>query len=95
MAMKMNDDNTLKNSDFAQIGGVSLQEMNAMEIFLLQQLDYRAQVSDEDYSACLTSLEQLAQAIKYISESPEQLSRRCPSPAGEFRPQSSGSDSGE
>eukprot|EP00300_Choanocystis_sp_HF-7_P029727 c3721_g1_i1.p2 GENE.c3721_g1_i1~~c3721_g1_i1.p2 ORF type:complete len:107 (+),score=15.95 c3721_g1_i1:379-699(+) len=70
VAMKMYDDVSMNNLDFAQIGGISLAEMNAMEMFLLGQLDYRMHISDSEYATCLASLEHLNEAIIEISSSP-------------------------
>lgn len=59
VAAKMNDDAFLDNRHYADVGGISLAEMNRLELYLLQQLSFRVFVSPEQYNTCLASMESL------------------------------------
>lgn len=49
VAVKFTDDATLKNSWYAQAGGVSNRELNVLEATLLKLLGWRVHVSAEEY----------------------------------------------
>ena len=46
ISRKILEDDVYKNGDVAAVGGVSLQEMNTLEMKMLKALDYKLQVSD-------------------------------------------------
>eukprot|EP00300_Choanocystis_sp_HF-7_P040807 c7335_g1_i1.p2 GENE.c7335_g1_i1~~c7335_g1_i1.p2 ORF type:complete len:191 (+),score=33.57 c7335_g1_i1:63-575(+) len=57
VAVKMyGDDVPMTNLKFAAIGGITLKEMNALEAFLLRELDFRILVRTEEYANCAASL---------------------------------------
>jgi len=49
MALKMFDDFSYKNSYFAQISGVSVQELNFLELKFLEWIDYKLVINEEEY----------------------------------------------
>jgi hypothetical protein len=49
--VKYCDDNTCGQSHYARCGGVSLSELNALEVELFAALEYRAHVNNADYKA--------------------------------------------
>jgi len=49
VAVKFSDDVPLKNSWYAQAGGVTNRELNVLEVTLLKLLDWRVHVSAEEY----------------------------------------------
>eukprot|EP00887_Chlorella_sp_A99_P005391 scaffold1.g5391.t1 len=53
LAIKMCEDKYYTNSHYAQVAGVPLAEMNAMEIDMLQRLGYRARVDAPELVAAL------------------------------------------
>jgi len=48
LSTKMLDDEAYTNTYWAAIGGVSLQHLNALEIFTLQALDFRLSVTADE-----------------------------------------------
>mmetsp|Transcript_30285 Transcript_30285/g.96815 ORF Transcript_30285/g.96815 Transcript_30285/m.96815 type:complete len:312 (-) Transcript_30285:155-1090(-) len=52
LAVKFTDDVILSNSWYAQVGGVTTQELNALEANFLEMLSWRAHVSQEEYERC-------------------------------------------
>ena len=53
LACKFMDDRYFTNNYYAQVGGVSLQELNSLELELLCRLGYRAHVDVPELCACL------------------------------------------
>lgn len=51
LASKFQDDYYCDNAYYSMVGGVSVEELNAMEARMLQLLRYRLQVSPEDFAA--------------------------------------------
>lgn len=51
VATKFIDDSYYNNAYFAKIGGISLGEMNALEVEMLQRIDYRLHVHSEEFDA--------------------------------------------
>jgi hypothetical protein len=49
ISMKFNEDVTYRNKDFAEIGGLSTEEFNFLEVKFLTSLDYKIKVSEELY----------------------------------------------
>jgi len=56
LANKFLDDLYFSNKHWAKIGGLSLQEVNALELSVLRTLDWRMAVTREDYLAYLEEL---------------------------------------
>lgn len=59
VAAKMNDDVFLDNKHYADVGGISLTEMNRLELALLDTLNYQVFVSPDQYDTCLASMHSL------------------------------------
>jgi len=59
VAAKTQEDVFLDNRYYSEVGGVTLDEMNRLETFLLDRLQFRVFVSPEQYSVCLASLSSL------------------------------------
>eukprot|EP00300_Choanocystis_sp_HF-7_P036436 c52282_g1_i1.p1 GENE.c52282_g1_i1~~c52282_g1_i1.p1 ORF type:complete len:322 (-),score=54.12 c52282_g1_i1:234-1199(-) len=60
LATKTHDDLFLNNACFAKVGGLSLKEVNAMELVFLNILQHRLEVEPAEYSMCRQGLELLA-----------------------------------
>lgn len=60
VATKFFDDKYYANSHYAQVAGVSLRELNAMELDLLFRLDFRARVDSAELAEALSTMEALA-----------------------------------
>lgn len=56
LAVKVQDDAYLSNKHYAGMAGVSLQELNALEVTLLRLLQYRCMVTPEEYDQYLVAL---------------------------------------
>jgi len=57
LAVKFNDDAFYSNAYYARVGGLKVWEMNRLESQLLHMLDWRLQVSPEEfelYSKCIS-----------------------------------------
>jgi hypothetical protein len=50
IAAKFFDDSIFDNAHFAQVGGISLKEINALEIEFLKLINYRLHVEPEDFA---------------------------------------------
>jgi len=76
VAAKCHDDRYLDNRHYSEVGGVSLSELNRLELALLEQLEYRVFVSPSEYSLCLSSLESLYKVTKMTQPpSPDSMTR--------------------
>mmetsp|Transcript_59504 Transcript_59504/g.153777 ORF Transcript_59504/g.153777 Transcript_59504/m.153777 type:complete len:143 (-) Transcript_59504:399-827(-) len=51
LAAKFHDDTHYVNSFYAKVGGLSLQELNALELLMLRLLDFRLHVTPEEFEA--------------------------------------------
>ncbi|KAI7841573.1 hypothetical protein COHA_004743 [Chlorella ohadii] len=60
VATKFFDDKYYANSHYAQVAGVSLRELNVMELDMLDRLDYRARVDSAELAEALTTMDALA-----------------------------------
>ncbi|GAB4817874.1 hypothetical protein N2152v2_004920 [Parachlorella kessleri] len=60
LACKFMDDRYFTNNYYAQVGGVSLQELNSLELELLGRLGYRAHVDVPELCACLQYIQDAA-----------------------------------
>ena len=56
VATKFLDDSYYSNVYFAKVGGVSLTELNGLEVELLLRLDFRLHVLPEEFEAVCASL---------------------------------------
>lgn len=56
LALKMFDDFTYKNSYFAQISGVSVQELNYLEFNFLEWIEYKLVIDEEEYKGYYNTL---------------------------------------
>lgn len=56
VATKVQDDVYLSNAYYAVVAGVSLQEINSLEVTLLRLLQYRCMVKPEEYGRYLSAL---------------------------------------
>lgn len=70
LSIKMSEDKYYSNSHYAQVGGVSLAEMNEMETSLLQRLGYRARVDVPELCAALRNACALASSACGIPPPP-------------------------
>lgn len=59
IAAKTNDDVFLDNKHYSEVGGITLQEMNSLELYMLEQLEYRVFVHPDQYATCLDSMQSL------------------------------------
>eukprot|EP00928_Gymnodinium_smaydae_P045676 TRINITY_DN30407_c0_g1_i1.p1 TRINITY_DN30407_c0_g1~~TRINITY_DN30407_c0_g1_i1.p1 ORF type:complete len:388 (+),score=57.05 TRINITY_DN30407_c0_g1_i1:134-1297(+) len=50
VAIKMHEDDYYSNRYYAQVGGISLSEMNRLEVRLLNLMDFRTHVTSQDYA---------------------------------------------
>eukprot|EP00183_Erythrolobus_madagascarensis_P006178 CAMPEP_0185845224 /NCGR_PEP_ID=MMETSP1354-20130828/1244_1 /TAXON_ID=708628 /ORGANISM="Erythrolobus madagascarensis, Strain CCMP3276" /LENGTH=182 /DNA_ID=CAMNT_0028545133 /DNA_START=716 /DNA_END=1264 /DNA_ORIENTATION=+ len=83
LAVKFSEDVSYDNEHFARVGGVSLKELNRLELSMLAALDYRLSISKEDFSAYETKL--VDECVSYLdaeelasSKSFSPVSRRTP-----------------
>ncbi len=53
IACKLSDDRYFTNQYYAQVGGVTLEELNGLELELLGRLGFRAHVDVPELCACL------------------------------------------
>ena len=49
IAMKYNDDRYVDNEDFADVGGISLNELNLKEIYILTILEFSVHIMTDEY----------------------------------------------
>lgn len=56
MAIKNNEDDIYTNAHYARVGGISLKEMNRLEIKFLEFIDFNLYVSKEIYNEYSTNL---------------------------------------
>lgn len=56
LAAKMQDDDYYSNDYYAKVGGVSTEELISLEAHMLALLDWRAYVSEDDYTSSLKRL---------------------------------------
>ena len=56
LAAKYNDDEFYKNIYYAKVGGISLVEMNSLEVLFAQLLDYNFFVKTEDFNKYIHKL---------------------------------------
>eukprot|EP00826_Nyctotherus_ovalis_P008661 TRINITY_DN1224_c0_g3_i3.p1 TRINITY_DN1224_c0_g3~~TRINITY_DN1224_c0_g3_i3.p1 ORF type:complete len:170 (-),score=33.99 TRINITY_DN1224_c0_g3_i3:137-646(-) len=59
VAIKYNEDSYVDNEDYASVGGITLEELNAAEIELLTLLEFKAAVSYETYTEYCRHIKQL------------------------------------
>ncbi|PRW58377.1 cyclin-U4-1 [Chlorella sorokiniana] len=81
VATKFFDDKYYANSHYAQVAGVSLRELNAMELDLLFRLDFRARVDSAELAEALTTMEALAAARAGCAAWPPLAPVAAPAPA--------------
>ena len=52
VSTKYNEDIIYKNSHYAKVGGVSLEELNLLEHYFLENIDYNIYINPEEYKLC-------------------------------------------
>jgi len=52
LAAKFHEDTYYSNNYYAEVGGVSLRELNMLEQLFLKMIDWKLQVSPEEYETC-------------------------------------------
>ncbi len=52
VATKFNEDLIYKNSHYAKVGGVSLEELNLLEHYFLETISYNIYIDPEQYALC-------------------------------------------
>jgi len=76
VSVKFCDDRFHKNSWFAKVGGVSLQELNALELVLLNELQWGTAVSKTEFADCVQqlklSIHSKSPSIRCLSDGDEQ-----------------------
>lgn len=63
LAAKLMDDRYFNNAYYAKIGGVTLEELNKLELRMMALLDYRLRVNEADISVALRRLTQQASQL--------------------------------
>jgi hypothetical protein len=67
LATKTHDDEFLNNKCFAQIGGITLDELNNLEREFVMQLNHRLEVSRNEYEMCRQALQMMAMGGQIFS----------------------------
>jgi Cyclin len=60
IAIKYHEDEYYKNDFYAKVGGISLEEFNRLEEYLLINLNYKLFIDENAYSIYTTRLEMFA-----------------------------------
>jgi hypothetical protein len=67
LAAKTQDDEFLNNRCFAQIGGVSLEDLNTLELEFIVQLRHNLEVSRDEYETCRQGLNMMSMGAEIYS----------------------------
>lgn len=64
LAVKMTEDETLRNPDFAKVGCVAAPQLSHMELYLLKALNFACCVSPSEFTQCCAELNAMESCIK-------------------------------
>lgn len=78
VAIKVQDDMHCHNKYYAEVGGLPLKELNAVEAAFVKYMDWRTVVTAEEYTHCLDSLATIYAKITSIPHSPTPHPSDCP-----------------
>jgi len=71
IAAKMHEDQCFLNQHYADVGGIPLEELNQLELYMVKQLGWNLHVSRSEFRGCQTVLDSIYTSLTTMPQVPQ------------------------